>query len=461
MSLGLRWLASSVLVLGMACSQVIGCSDDVVIERHGGRPDPPTEEPSAAARCEGMETSLATSGNSAIDPMGSADGPGCDTWLVGAFSGTVTFPDGTTIVGGSEWDGFVARLGPQGERRWAVRIEGSPDSWADYVVGVAVDARGRSWVTGSADGPLEVGGQTVLEESGHFILALDEDGHPRWAARLGYFATHVEEADGVVTVYGTRDAELVRTTFDADAGAASTHVLASGPMSLFDVATSPAGSVFVIVQNGDMTVGSQTVPTHDSEEDKADLALVVLSPDGALRWARSFAETGFAPIEGRAAIDDKGQVHAFVSYTGSIDVGGDVLTASPDASMSLLGITLDDDGALIAGASLGAGDIALPMWTRQATDGQVVWAGRIEDGVISLGSVVVDSSAVTAYAGLGVGFLTQVSAAGDIFDAQPIANLDHVGGSHAEAPILSQRTWTDDGLDRGLRVTRGAFDLAH
>ena len=57
---------------------------------------------------------------------------------------------------------------------------------------------------------------------------------------------------GVSLLVGTRDAELVRTTFDADAGAASTHVLASGPMSLFDVATSPAGSVFVIVQNGDM-----------------------------------------------------------------------------------------------------------------------------------------------------------------------------------------------------------------
>lgn len=444
------------------CTSAVGCTTVVVLEDDEtavGDPDPSSPSdpaPDGMARCETLDTSLVVDTGSVVEVLGSADDSTCDTWLVGSFGGTVTFADGTSLDGAAEWDGFVGRFDPQGKPRWVVRVEGDPHSWSDLVAKVIVDGRGRSWVVGSTEGALRLDGVLSFGGTGHFILALDEGGNARWISRLSYYPTHLEEKDGMVTLYGVDGGRLVTTTFDDDGGDPEEHVLATGPMGLLAVARSEAGIACLLVQNGEIAVGEQTLAMHDSLADDADLSLVTFAPTGTVRWTKQLAESGFTPFEGRLAMGDDGRVHAFVSYAGTIAAGGSTFMADADDAMSLLRLTFDVAGGVIGGDSFASGDLVLPLWSLPVGDGSVAWAGVVAGGSVEFGSSTLASDGFHR-----LGFLARSAPSGAIGTAQELTDIELVGGEHAAAPIVVRRVYREDQRDRGVRITRDAFETKH
>jgi hypothetical protein len=156
-----------------------------VARREGVRGDPAAAvdalDPTSGAKqwtvpVESTEWVIATS----IAPFG-------DGFIVGgSFGGTLRVRDRVvTSAGGS--DGFVARLGSNGNITWLVRLGGAG---ADGVQGVAVRGE-RIAIAGTFGAGAELGGTTLppyderMPFGDAFVAELDGNGAKRWAQTFG------------------------------------------------------------------------------------------------------------------------------------------------------------------------------------------------------------------------------------------------------------------------------------
>ncbi|MBI2394510.1 MAG: SUMF1/EgtB/PvdO family nonheme iron enzyme [Deltaproteobacteria bacterium] len=115
-----------------------------------------------------------------------ADGAG-NVVIVGHFYGSAAL-GGTTLTSAGGLDIYVARYGASdGAHLWSKRFGGSGDEWA---VGLATDASGNVFVSGSVGSTINFGttSTTNLASAGGydiFVASLSSSGEHRWSKRFG------------------------------------------------------------------------------------------------------------------------------------------------------------------------------------------------------------------------------------------------------------------------------------
>jgi len=103
-----------------------------------------------------------------------------NSYVTGGFEGTATFGSTTLESSGSQ-DIFVAKLDNRGNWLWAKKAGGTD---SDYGYGIAVDARGNSYVIGCFYSATATFGSTTFTGNGYnniFVAKLDSSGNWLWA----------------------------------------------------------------------------------------------------------------------------------------------------------------------------------------------------------------------------------------------------------------------------------------
>jgi len=96
------------------------------------------------------------------------------------------YPNGGSYVAGSRSDSYVAKFGPKGQLVWS-RTGGGIRPTAESAHGIAVDAQGNSFVTGTFSGRSNFGGANMVSSgiSDVFVGQYDRDGHLIWLRQAG------------------------------------------------------------------------------------------------------------------------------------------------------------------------------------------------------------------------------------------------------------------------------------
>jgi hypothetical protein len=201
-------------------------------------------------------------------------------------------------------DACVIKRAADGTFAWSHVLGGAGD---DIGNAVAVTPGGDVVVAGSFAEELDLGDAKLASGGADdvFVVALDPEGHRKWAARFG--GRDVDAAENVAV---TEDGGVIVTGVFRQTAAFATDELVSA---------------------GD-----------------ADIFVARLSPAGKLEWARRFGGSG--PDYGRAvAIDASGHIGLLAEFSGEADFGATHLTSAGNRDLVLA--RLDRDGA--------------PVWAKQ------------------------------------------------------------------------------------------------
>ncbi|MDX1394386.1 MAG: hypothetical protein R3195_08345 [Gemmatimonadota bacterium] len=282
-----------------------------------------------------------------------ADGRG-GAYIKGDFMESLAFDGGPTLQGAGSNDAYIGRLGPDGEVMW-LNLFGGPDD-GDVIYGLASDRDAGAYAVVTATGPFPIDDRGAEypgaggRSSG--IVAYAPDGSVRWLHTFGPAASTARDippvlpfnvmvapngevfaigqfdvaadfdGDGAADLPAPRDRDAFVARFAPDGrflGAWSIGVPGGGK---FD----PGGDLFVATM-----VGGQMEELYgpadldgDGRSDVeprggASSAVVArFSPEGELRWARSYA------LETPAGLDIRGGRLALSgSYRGVRDLDED------------------------------------------------------------------------------------------------------------------------------------------
>jgi hypothetical protein len=379
----------------------------------------------------------------ATDSMGNA-------FLTGYFIGAGTF--GTAVLmGPGQEDIFVAKYDPTGSVLWAVQAGGTND---DIGEGVAVDAAGSCYVTGSFSGNASFGstnlvGSTAPTSSDIFVAKYDGSGNLLWVTQAG----------------GDRD---------------------NGGLG---IAVDTNGNSYVTgYYKGSATFGNVTLPATGTSAN-ANIFLAKYDAGGNVLWA-TYAGGDQDDVGEALVIDSQGNI----CLTGYLGAPGDIpsmylakrdgngstiwATGASRTGLSIgLGIAADAAGNLLVcgefkgmvtfgGSTLSSQGYEDAFLAKYNTDGQLLWIRQLGGINSSAGahSTATDCSGncfVTGYftdrlstdvtnlisSGLQDGFIAKYDAAGNLLW------ILQVGGGEWNA--ANGATWRSG---KGLYVT-GAFSL--
>jgi hypothetical protein len=104
-------------------------------------------------------------------------------YVCGSFEGTATFGSLGTLTSSGGYDGFVAKLGPNGNWLWATKMGGAS---GDNINGVSVDSSGNVYIVGYFNGTAGFGSLPALTSSGSsdiFVARLSSAGAWQWAVK--------------------------------------------------------------------------------------------------------------------------------------------------------------------------------------------------------------------------------------------------------------------------------------
>jgi hypothetical protein len=290
---------------------------------------------------------------------------------VGEFVGTINFGGGAHTSPGVAIDAFVVALDAAGNHLWSHTWG---DSQSQACAGVATDAAGNVFVTGSMSGTVDFGGGPLVTVGGTdaFLVKLSPTGQHLWSKRYGDAAPQIGTA--VATTVAGDVVLLGEFSGVLDLG--------GGPLTAMGV--SPNSDVFVAKLSG---------------------------ADGAEVWAKRFGD-GQSQQGTALAVDPQGAVAIAGQIRGSIDFGGGPLT-NADPSMA----TTD---AYVA---------------KLDATGGYVWAQRFGDTAIQVATgVAMDAAGDVAVVGLfkgsiGFGGATFADPSTGSFDAF-VAKLGSASGAH-------------------------------
>jgi hypothetical protein len=312
---------------------------------------PPTEGFAARAGGTGANAGLAI----ATDNEG-------NIYVAGQFQGPADFPAATamiTLPGFGHANAFVAKYSSAGQVLW-VRALGGP--FTDKATGIAVDALGNVYVTGTFQGTALFGGQTftALGISDAFVAKLDGSGNFLWSHQF----QELTPDDGGGVPLGT--------TADGGASISTSPVILVSPFgdTASGIVVDGSGSVYVTgTFNQQVDFGG---PVLSSGNSIAAYVAKLNASDGSCLWAEQ--THGEGEVQATAvALDGGGNVFTVASFrrtTGTattedaIDLqkmtpSGTVIWARPvvqttDARATAL--TVDPAGdVLVTGYFLGTG----------------------------------------------------------------------------------------------------------
>ncbi|MBX7116589.1 MAG: hypothetical protein K1X64_19845 [Myxococcaceae bacterium] len=121
--------------------------------------------------------------NVAVDAQG-------NVWLAGYFQGTINLGDGNITGQGLQGgDGVLAKYDPNGMLLFSRKVGGAG---ADTLAGLALDAQGNAFVSGSFEGSITVGSHTLMSKglTDTLIAKYDAMGNVLWA--FGHGSTGID-----------------------------------------------------------------------------------------------------------------------------------------------------------------------------------------------------------------------------------------------------------------------------
>jgi hypothetical protein len=201
--------------------------------------------------------------------------------LTGVFANKIDFGQKTLMTAGGN-DLFVAKLDSGGTQVWS---NAYGDAMSQSGTGIAADASGFVFVTGTAAGSVTVGaGMTVGSGSAAqdgFVMKLGPAGVTHWSLDLGQASGPVVAIDALANV-------IVGASF-------------SGALDFGGAALSSAGS--------------------------NDYAIGKLGFDGSHVWSRSFGDAADQTLS-KVAVGPRGEIAVAGGNIGTIDLGGGPLVSA-------------------------------------------------------------------------------------------------------------------------------------
>ena len=327
---------------------------------------------------------------------------GGNVYLAGGFTNAVDFGGGYVLQdhAGGAGDGFLAKLdGRDGSTAWAVGI-GTGSQTRDWANSVAVDAGGNVLVAGA------LGSSSTTDA---FVARYDAAGHQSWAQQFhnGYQSVAngvAVDAAGAAYLTGS-----FRGTMDFDPGTGA-YTLASGgsrtnPASAAYVVKldaagrfgwavdfkagnsgSSSGSGIGVDGSGNVVVAGRFSGAVDFDPGKGTLTLpwvanndvfvVKFSPTGSLAWAKAVGGGDDDSISG-LALDAQGGIYLSGTFgmTVDFDPGSGMYNLTSAGSKDAFVMKLDAAGAFSWAASVGgpneefAGTIAVDGFGNVYTTG--------------------------------------------------------------------------------------------
>jgi hypothetical protein len=288
--------------------------------------------------------------------------------IVGRFEGTATF-GGTSLTSGGSFDGFVARLGPDGAVSWARRLGGQ---YQDAVRAVAADSAGDVYVTGDFYGSLDLGG-IVLASAGYqdmFVARLAAaDGATVWAASGG--GTGYDQGRAIAIDPGSGDV--------VTAGVFAPNAVIAGT-TLAGFPSSPS-AVYVARYGGADGTPRWALQLGDTQSDDAAAVAIDAGGDALVGWTSGYLATFGGPFS----------IGAGLPYVTRIAPDGTVRSTQGLGNASgkvLHALAIDASGdLLVGGAFVGNVEFGGPphYGAASTTDRQDVdaWVARLApDGTL-------------------------------------------------------------------------------
>ena len=258
-------------------------------------------------------------------------------YVTGYFRDTATFGTLPTLTSSGDTDIFVAKLDSSGNWLWAKKAGGSQ---ADYGYSIAVDANGNSYVTGYFQGSATFGSTNLTSSGGTdlFVTKLDSSGNWLWAKKAG--GTNIDYGYGIaVDASGN---SYVTGSFDTSATFGSTTLTSYGSTDIFvakldssgnwlwakkaggsqadygyGIAVDASGHSYVTGYfTNTATFGSTTLICNGYY----DIFVAKLDSNGNWKWAKNGGGTGGDYGYG-IAIDANGDSYVTGSFEGSATFG--------------------------------------------------------------------------------------------------------------------------------------------
>jgi len=261
--------------------------------------------------------------------------------VVGSFAGSVDFGGGSLDSAGGN-DVFVAKLGPKGEHLWSKRFGNGNEQVG---LGVAVDPDGNVVVTGTFDGSIDFGGDTLTSTGAKdiFLAKLNRDGGHIWSKKFGDGANQLGQsvavdAQGNVALCGS---------FEGTLNFGSGEITSAGGNDIFLASFDAAGKRRWDKRFGDATAQECKSVAVDADGNVAitgtfngwvnfgkgqltsagsvDVFLAKFGKDGGILWNHAF---GSASEQGgqSVAMSPDGGVVLGGYFSGSLNLGGGALT---------------------------------------------------------------------------------------------------------------------------------------
>lgn len=218
-------------------------------------------------------------------------------------------PDGALHITGDSygqtgWDALTVVYDSSGSLRWADRYDHDSSSFGDHGRAITVDVSGNTYVTGSSVD--EVEGSIML-------ISYSPTGELRWVRRTspGYqswaTAIAISEEQRVIIAGshdGQENGDFLCAVFDTAGNSLWTTVQdISFEDKVVDMAIDENGNIYLIGKE------------HDSGA--PDIALMALSPDGDVRWIRTYGSQPSGDTPTDIGIDMLG--HVYVTGHGRDD----------------------------------------------------------------------------------------------------------------------------------------------
>ena len=321
-----------------------------------------------------------------------------NSYMSGAFSGTVDFDPSMTHVGDTDiltargsQDAYVAKYAPDNSLIWAHRMGGDdqvvstlPPTFNDIGNKVKVDTTGNVFVVGSFKGAADFGSITLITngELDGYLVKFDSNGVVQWAKQWGGQVDELGNGlalDGSNNVYvqgigsssnlAERGIDILKLN-TAGTQVWSKKVNSNGLYS--DLAVDAAGNVFSIgTFSGtvDFDPSPKTNWVFSGNSSVATGYVLKLSSQGNFSWVSPFQSQGLSyAISNSVAIDGTGNVIVGGSYYGAVDF-------NPGIGVT----TLPNKGAFI---------------TKLNSNGSLVWAKPLEQQDSNGGTTVVTAIAI-------------------------------------------------------------------
>ncbi|MGV3636647.1 MAG: hypothetical protein ACO1NQ_03270 [Flavobacteriales bacterium] len=238
-------------------------------------------------------------------------------------------PDGALHITGDSygqtgWDATTVVYDSLGSFRWAERYDHDPSSFGDHGRAIAVDGSGNTYVTGASVD--EVEGSIML-------ISYSPSGEQRWVRRTspGYqswaAAIAISEQQHVI-IAGRYDGQIhgdfLCAAYDTTGNGLWTTIQdISFEDKIVEMALDANGNIYL--------VGKE----HDSGA--PDIALLALSPEGEVRWTRTFGSLTGADVPVDIKIDMLG--HVYIAGYGPDD--------AMNGAVATITLQYDTDGNLI------------------------------------------------------------------------------------------------------------------